>query len=65
MELPGDRRLNGILVGALADAMYGCDRYMVKAKYGKGCSLAGLVGGLPGCRNYTGQVGHSMLRTVL
>ena len=44
MELPGDRRLNGILVGALADAMYGCDRYMVKAKYGKGCSLAGLVG---------------------
>lgn len=46
MELPGDRRLNGILVGALADAMYGCDRYMVKAKYGKGCSLAGLVGGV-------------------
>lgn len=43
MELPGDRHLNGILVGALADAMYGCDRYMVKAKYGKGCSLAGFV----------------------
>ena len=43
MELPGDRHLNGILVGALADAMYGCDRYMVKAKYGKGCNLAGLV----------------------
>lgn len=43
MELPGDRHLNGILVGALADAMYGCDRYMVKAKYGKGCSLTGLV----------------------
>lgn len=43
MELPGDRHLNGILVGALADAMYGCDRYMVKAKYGKGSSLAGLV----------------------
>lgn len=43
MELPGDRHLNGILVGALADVMYGCDRYMVKAKYGKGCSLTGLV----------------------
>lgn len=43
MELPGDRHLNGILVGALADAMYGCDRYIVKAKYGKGCSLTGLV----------------------
>ncbi len=43
MELLGDRHLNGILVGALADAMYGCDRYMVKAKYGKGCSLTGLV----------------------
>ena len=43
MELPGDRHLNGILVGALADAMYGSDRYMVKAKYGKGCSLAGFV----------------------
>lgn len=43
MELPGDRHLNGILVGALADAMYGSDRYMVKAKYGKGSSLAGLV----------------------
>lgn len=43
MELPGDRHLNGILVGALADAMYGSDRYMVKAKYGKGCSLTGLV----------------------
>ena len=43
MELPGDRHLNGILVGALADAMYGCDRYMVKVKYGKGSSLAGLV----------------------
>lgn len=43
MELPDDRHLNGILVGALADAMYGCDRYMVKAKYGKGCSLTGLV----------------------
>lgn len=43
MELPGDRHLNGILVGALADAMYGCDRYMVKAKYGRGCILTGLV----------------------
>lgn len=43
MELPGDRHLNGILVGTLADAMYGSDRYMVKAKYGKGCSLTGLV----------------------
>ena len=43
MELPGDRHLNGILVGALADAMYGSDRYMMKAKYGKGCSLTGLV----------------------
>lgn len=43
MELPGDRHLNGILVGALADAMYGSDRYMVKAKYGKGCILTGLV----------------------
>lgn len=43
MELPGDRHLNGILVGALADAMYGSDRYMVKAKYGKGCNLTGLV----------------------
>ena len=43
MELPDDRHLNGILVGALADAMYGSDRYMVKAKYGKGCSLTGLV----------------------
>lgn len=43
MEVPGDRHLNGILVGALADAMYGCDRYMVKAKYGKGCSLTDLV----------------------
>lgn len=43
MELPDDRHLNGILVGALADAMYGSDRYMVKDKYGKGCSLTGLV----------------------
>lgn len=43
MELPGDRHLNGILVGALADAMYGCDRYMMKAKYGKGCWLDDLV----------------------
>ena len=43
MELPGDRHLNGILVGALADAMSGSDRYMVKVKYGKGCSLTGLV----------------------
>jgi hypothetical protein len=43
MELPSERRLNGILVGALTDAMSGCDRYMVKAKYGKGSSLAGLV----------------------
>lgn len=43
MELPGDRHLNGILVGALADAMYGSDRYMVKAKYGKGCWLNDLV----------------------
>lgn len=43
MELPGDRHLNGILVGALADAMYGSDRYMMKAKYGKGCWLNDLV----------------------
>lgn len=43
MELPGDRHLNGILVGALADAMYGSDRYMMKAKYGKGCWLKDLV----------------------
>lgn len=66
MELPGDRHLNGILVGALADAMYGCDRYMVKAKYGKGSSLAGLVKVSSRLQElYTGQVGHSMPRTVL
>ncbi len=39
MKLPGDHHINGILVGALADAMYGCERYMVKSKYGEGCCL--------------------------
>lgn len=39
MKLPGDRHVNGILVGALADAMYSCERYMVKSKYGENCSL--------------------------
>lgn len=33
MKLPGDRRVNGILVGALADAMYGCSFRMLKRKY--------------------------------
>lgn len=36
MSLPGDKHLNGILVGALADAMYGCDMYLKKTKYGGG-----------------------------
>jgi hypothetical protein len=35
MKLPGDRHLNAIIVGALADAMYGCDMYLVKKKYGE------------------------------
>ena len=39
MKLPGDCHVNSILVGALADAMYGCERYMVKSKYGEGCLL--------------------------
>ncbi len=41
MQLQGDCHVNGILVGALADAMYGCERYFVKSKYGEGCSLNG------------------------
>lgn len=39
MLLPGDCHVNAIFVGALADAMYGCDRYFVKNKYGEGCAL--------------------------
>lgn len=35
MKLSGDRHLNAILVGALADAMYGCERYLIKKKYGE------------------------------
>lgn len=40
MILPRDHHINGIFVGALADAMYGCERYFVKSKYGQGCSLS-------------------------
>lgn len=39
MLLAGDRHVNAIIVGALADAMYGCERYFVKKKYGEGCAL--------------------------
>lgn len=39
MLLAGDRHFNAIVVGALADAMYGCERYFVKKKYGEGCTL--------------------------
>lgn len=39
MKLPGDKHFNGILVGALADAMYGCGYYMVKKKFNGGCLL--------------------------
>ena len=39
MKLPGDRHLNAILVGALADAMYGCGMYLVKKKYGESSYL--------------------------
>lgn len=39
MLLSGDHHVNAIFVGALADAMYGCDRYFVKSKYGEGCIL--------------------------
>lgn len=39
MLLSGDRHVNAIFVGALADAMYGCERYFIKSKYGKGCAL--------------------------
>lgn len=33
MRLPGNRRLNGALTGAVAEAMYGCGQYFVKKKY--------------------------------
>lgn len=33
MKLPGDKHVNGILVGALAEAMYGCEVMMLKKKY--------------------------------
>lgn len=39
MLLSGDRHINAIFVGALADAMYGCGWYFVKSKYGDGCAL--------------------------
>lgn len=39
MKMSGDRHLNAMLVGALADAMYGCEYYYVKKKYGEGCFL--------------------------
>ncbi len=39
MLLSGDRHINAIFVGALADAMYGCGLYLVKSKHGEGCAL--------------------------
>lgn len=33
MKLPGDKYVNGILVGSLAEAMYGCEVMMLKKKY--------------------------------
>ena len=39
MLLSGNRHVNAIVVGALADAMYGWERYFVKKKYGEGCAL--------------------------
>lgn len=39
IKLPGDRHLNAILVGALADAMYGCKYYLIKKKYGESCPI--------------------------
>lgn len=39
MKLPGNRHLNAILVGALADAMYGCGIYLKKKKYGDSCVI--------------------------
>jgi hypothetical protein len=39
MKLPGNRHFNAILVGALADAMYGCGYYFIKKKYGEGSSI--------------------------
>ncbi len=39
MLLSGDRHVNAIFVGALADAMYGCGLYFVKSKYGDECVL--------------------------
>lgn len=39
MKLPGDRHVNAILVGALADSMYGCSHYMIKKEFKGGCWL--------------------------
>lgn len=36
VQQSGDRHLNCILAGALADAMYGCSHYFIKKKYGGG-----------------------------
>lgn len=33
MKLPGDKHVNGILVGALAEAMYGCRLRLLKKKF--------------------------------
>lgn len=35
MNLPGDKHINGILVGALAGAMYGSDQILLKKKFCK------------------------------
>ena len=35
MQLPGDKHVNGILVGALAGAMYGSDQILLKKKFCK------------------------------
>lgn len=40
VKQPGNTVLNCILVGALADAMYGCGNYYVKEQFQGGCSLA-------------------------
>ncbi len=39
VTLPGDKHFNCILMGALADAMYGHERYIIKKQYGHGCLL--------------------------
>ncbi len=36
IKLPGDRHFNCILMGALADAMYGHERYIIKKQFGDG-----------------------------